>query len=194
MQHITKTVQHEIEALLQKKQNLLIAIDGRCAAGKTTLATYLQKVYGCNVIHMDQFFLRPEQRTYKRLSEAGGNVDYERFLIEVLTPLYKGEPFSYRPYDCGKQELMEAVRIEPFAVNIIEGSYSCHPELFNYYDLSIFMTVNEAEQLSRIKVRNGDKGVIQFQEKWIPLEERYFFAYQIEKRCKLCFDIGGAAS
>lgn len=79
---------------------MLIAIDGRCAAGKTTFATHLQGLWDCNMFHMDDFFLRPSQRTPGRLREPGGNVDYERFLGEVLVPLRKGEPFSYCPYDC----------------------------------------------------------------------------------------------
>ena len=34
----------------------IIAIDGRCAAGKTTLAARLAKELGGDVIHMDDFF------------------------------------------------------------------------------------------------------------------------------------------
>ena len=37
----------------------IIAIDGRCAAGKTTLAARLAKELGGDVIHMDDFFLPP---------------------------------------------------------------------------------------------------------------------------------------
>ena len=62
-----------------RNQPMLIAVDGRCASGKTTLASALERETGCNVIHMDHFFLRPEQRTKQRLEEPGGNVDYERF-------------------------------------------------------------------------------------------------------------------
>ena len=62
-----------------KVKPLLIAVEGRCASGKTTLASALQKELGCCVFHMDDFFLRPEQRTRERLLTAGGNIDYERF-------------------------------------------------------------------------------------------------------------------
>ncbi len=47
----------EIQRILQINAAPLIAVDGRCAAGKTTLAAQLQKDLGCNVIHMDDFFL-----------------------------------------------------------------------------------------------------------------------------------------
>ena len=72
-------------------QRLLIAVDGRCASGKTTLAATLEEETGCNVVHMDDFFLRPEQRTPQRLAEPGGNVDYERFRQEVILPLSRGD-------------------------------------------------------------------------------------------------------
>lgn len=36
---------------------------------------------------MDDFFLRIEQRTPERMTEVGGNVDYERFLETVLFPV-----------------------------------------------------------------------------------------------------------
>ena len=35
----------------------VIAIDGRCASGKTTLARELAERLGAGVIHMDDFFL-----------------------------------------------------------------------------------------------------------------------------------------
>ena len=49
-----------IHALAAVQPRVLVAIDGRCAAGKTTLAASLQAQLGCNVFHMDDFFLRPE--------------------------------------------------------------------------------------------------------------------------------------
>ena len=97
----------------------LAAIDGRCAAGKTTLAEWLQKETGCPVIHMDHFFLRREQRSRQRLLEPGGNVDYERFLSEVMIPLSRGQEFSYRPFDCKTMELSAPVAIKPSGLSVI---------------------------------------------------------------------------
>lgn len=76
-----------IKEKLRNKQPLIIAIDGRSASGKTTLAKELNELFLSEVIHMDDFFLQPEQRTEERLSEVGGNVDRERFLREVALPL-----------------------------------------------------------------------------------------------------------
>ena len=92
-----------IRALAATQPRVLVAIDGRCAAGKTTLAASLQAQLECNVFPIDDFFLRPEQRTSERLHQPGGNVDYERFLTEVLRPLHDGQAVTYRPYDCHTQ-------------------------------------------------------------------------------------------
>ena len=100
---------------------------------------------------MDDFFLRPEQRTEERMAAPGENVDYERFLSEVLGPLIRNQVFTYQPYDCGTQELKEAVKIIPKNVTIIEGSYSCHNALWKNYDLRIFMDVDTETQMNRIK-------------------------------------------
>ena len=66
------------------KHPFLIAIDGMCGSGKTTLANYLAKELNASLFHMDDFFLQPHQRTPERLADPGGNVDYERFKAEVL--------------------------------------------------------------------------------------------------------------
>ena len=180
-------IREEIQRILQTQAIPLVAIDGRCASGKTTLAAQMQKELDCHVIHMDDFFLRPEQRTEGRLRQPGGNVDWERFREEVLTPFRQGVPFSYRPYDCHLQDFREPVRMIPDRLIVVEGAYSCHPELWNDYDLHIFLSVAPDEQMRRIRARNGADQAMVFQRKWIPLEERYFQTFRIAQRCELCF-------
>ena len=180
------TLLRRIRALAATQPRVLVAIDGRCAAGKTTLAASLRTVLDCNVFHMDDFFLRPEQRTPERLHQAGGNVDYERFLAEVLRPLYDGTPVTYRPYDCHAQQLRAPVRAEAKPVNIIEGSYSCHPALWDLYDLHVLLTVSPEEQRSRIAARNGEEMLPVFTNVWIPMEEAYFAQFQVAERADLC--------
>lgn len=177
------------EEIGKREKPLTVAIDGRCAAGKTTLAERLRELIGCNIIHADSFFLRPEQRTAERLNEPGGNIDYERLLAEVMEPLQRKKAFSYRPFSCKTQCLGEEIHVEPNSVTIIEGSYSCHPLLWKYYGLRVFLTVDPEEQLKRIERRNGADALTVFRERWIPLEEKYFTMLQIAERCDCIFDI-----
>ena len=183
MEGIVGQVNAFIETYLAQAPHVLIAIDGRCAAGKTTLAASLHKKTGCNVLHMDHFFLQKEQRTKARLDEPGGNVDYERFLAEALIPLRAGGAFAYRPYDCKTERFAAPVHIEPHPINIVEGSYSCHPALVRQYDGRIFLTVEQETQMRRILKRNGDACATRFFERWIPLEERYFAAFDVMAQC-----------
>lgn len=167
------------------KERIIIAIDGRCASGKTTLVKELSKMLNCNVIHMDDFFLRPEQRTSERLSLPGENIDHERFLSDVLLPLEGGKAFAFRPFSCNNCSLGDPIKVTPKGINIIEGSYSCHPSLWEHYDLRIFLTVSPEEQLKRIVKRNGEQNAEVFRTRWIPLEEKYFAAFDIAQRCDI---------
>ena len=179
---IVARITEHIQKLLEDKEFVIVAIDGRCASGKTTLAEKLQEKLSCNVIHGDEFFLRPNQRTVERLSVPGGNVDYERLLEEVILPLRENRDFTYRPYDCKTCSLKEPVQVKAKRITIIEGSYSCHPYLWEYYNLRIFLTIDKKTQRERIQKRNAENAEVFF-EKWIPLEEAYFKAYAIEERC-----------
>ena len=118
----------------------------------------------------------------------GENVDHERFLEEILLPLKNGaEEITFRPFDCGVRSLAESISVKVARVCVIEGSYSCHPSLWDHYDLRIFLTVDPEEQMRRIILRNGSEKAAQFAERWIPLEEKYFSAYDISSRCDMCF-------
>lgn len=168
---ITKEIDRLLPAPLPDP--ILIAIDGPCASGKTTLADLLSKRYDCNVFHMDDFFLQPHQRTEARLSEIGGNVDYERFQKEVLQPLAQGIGFSYRVYDCGSRTMSRTVTVEPKRLNIIEGSYSRHPYFGSCYHLKYCLSVDPVVQKERILKRNGADMWERFEREWIPMENAY---------------------
>ena len=81
-----KALTDRIDKLMDEKGCVVVGIDGSCTSGKSTLAGWLAEQYDCNVFHMDDYFLRPEQRTAERFAEPGGNVDRERFAEEVLLP------------------------------------------------------------------------------------------------------------
>ena len=180
------TVQNAIQQLLSEKETVIVAIDGNCTSGKTTLASQLAANYDCNVFHMDDFFLRPEQRTPERFSEVGGNVDYERFSEEVLLPLKSGKPFSYRPFDCSTFQLTDPVAVMPKKLNIIEGTYSLHPYFGEVYDLKVFLSITPELQRERILQRPVFLHKRFFAE-WIPMEQHYFDGLHIPDKCGLFF-------
>lgn len=164
------------------KQYILIAIDGKCASGKTTLGLYLKNNLDANLFHMDDFFLQKHQRTEERLAEVGGNVDYERFKEDVLNPLLEGKEIAYQRFDCSSLELQDAKRINPKRINIIEGSYSQHPYFGDVYDLKVFMEIDTESQLENIRQRNGEQKLSMFVERWIPKELAYFEKFGIKEK------------
>ena len=178
MEEILFCLKKRIDDLLKTGRQIVVAIDGNCTAGKTTLASVLEKEYGCNVFHMDDFFLRPEQRTAQRYAEPGGNVDYERFREEVLVPLKKGTAFSYRPFSCKTFSLSNAVEVTPKALNIVEGTYCLHPYFGDVYDLTLFLSIDPQLQRERIYQRPAHL-IERFFTDWIPMETGYFEAFQI---------------
>ena len=184
MQKIMEAAKKQIDGLLAEKDMVIMAIDGKCTSGKTTLASKLAEIYDCNVFHMDDFFLRLEQRTPERFAEVGGNVDYERFREEVLLPLKTGKAFSYRPFDCSTFTLAAPVAVTPKKLNIIEGTYSHHPYFGNPYDLKVLLTVDEDTQRRRILERPSFLHK-RFFEEWIPMENQYFEVFGISDQSEI---------
>ena len=183
MDRLTIIKQH-IDRLLERKERVIVAIDGKCTSGKTTLAAQLAGIYDCNVFHMDDFFLRPEQRTPSRYAEIGGNVDYECFREEVLLPLLSGKAFSYQPFDCKTFTLSEAVRVFPKKLTIIEGSYAMHPYFGDPYDLKIVLSVEPELQHQRVLERPAALQE-RFFTQWIPMENRYLEHFRISEKVDL---------
>lgn len=179
----------KIEELLRQKNNSVIVIEGGSAGGKTTLSEKLRQKYDCNVFHMDDFFLRPEQRTRERLEETGGNVDRERFFEEVIVPLKEGKRILYRRFDCGTLTLQPAVETEVKPLNIVEGAYSMHPQFGKYYDLSVFLDIDYELQKKRILKRNTPQLAERFFEEWIPMERKYQEQMEIRKCCDVIINI-----
>ena len=178
----------EVDKLVTKG-DAIIAIEGGSASGKTTLAGILSQIYDCNIFHMDDFFLRPEQRTPERFAQVGENVDRERFLSEVLIPLSEKREVCFRKFDCSTQSLGKPIKVAPKRLTFVEGAYSMHPSLEKFYDFSLFLDIDPKCQRERILVRNSPHLAKRFFDEWIPFETRYFSETQIKKRCDMTFEI-----
>ena len=172
-------------AYAQKNQPCVIAIDGRAASGKTTLANCLQLILDADVIHMDDFFVPPALRSKERFEKPGENIHHERFICEVLPFLAKQEPFSYRIFDCSTMDYHGIRKIGSAPFRIVEGSYSCHVHFGTYADITVFSDVSANEQADRIRKRNGEEMLKMFLTKWIPMEEAYFSHYAIKENADI---------
>lgn len=177
-----------------KKRPFIFTIDGRAASGKTTLSRHLyqalqEKNLGKVVlIHGDDFFLRPEQRTPKRLATPGENIDYERLQREVLDPALHHDILYYQPFDCSTFSLKEPILIAPPDWIILEGSYTLNSHLAPYSDLSCFLSCDFNHQKERILKRSTLEKLKDFETRWIPLEEHYIEICHPEKKSNMIID------
>ena len=165
----------EAQKVIGNKQNypVIIAIDGNCGSGKTFYGAKLATTLNACLIHCDDFFLPKQLRTKERLAEVGGNIHYERLrtlLEEVKT---ENPPSTFSAYNCST-DTYEEKTLPCSNVVIVEGSYSLHSNLAEFYDLKILFTVDKQTQYKRLLNREGEQGIANFINKWIPLENRYF--------------------
>lgn len=166
-------------AALPADKRLLVCIDGPSASGKTTLAQILQKVLDAALIPMDDFFLPHARKTPQRLAQPGGNADHERVVAQCILPWAAHEPICYQPYNCHLDALGAPIAVPDRRITLVEGCYALMPEIARHASLRVFLTVSPEVQRQRILIRNGESGLIAFQQRWIPLEQAYFAACQL---------------
>lgn len=167
---------------------LVLALDGRCGSGKTTMAAALAEQFPDSIVlHTDDFYLPPAQRVDGWEHIPCANMDLTRLRDEVLRPAKAGKPVPYRAYSCREGTYRPAQLLPAQPLVILEGSYSHHPLLAPYEDFRVFMTCSDAEQTRRLQAREGDR-YANFAARWIPLEEGYFAQYGIEERADFVVD------
>ena len=158
---------------LARQSAVLVALDGRCGSGKTTLAEQLAERFPqCITVHTG----------WEKIPCA--NMDIQRLRDEVVAPARAGQAFSYQAYSCREGAYLPPRPLGPAPLVIVEGSYSHHPSLAPYYDIRIFVTCSPDEQARRLRRREGER-YSNFVERWIPLEEGYFANYSIEENAEM---------
>lgn len=162
----------KIERLSRENKNILIAIDGCCAGGKSSLSEILEKVFPCRVFHTDDFYLPVSKRADNWHKTPAGNMDLKRLKAEVLQPAKDGGDILSSAFDCSTQSLKPPVFYKSANITIVEGSYCLHPELRGFFDLKLFLSCSPQKQKERLILREGDYFKA-FEEIWIPLEQLY---------------------
>jgi len=175
-----------IEQPLEFNRRAILAIDGRCGSGKTTLAKIIAGVYGGDFISTDDFYLPFEFRTPERMQIPGGHINYERFIRQVIEPIKAGATkLKYENFNCFTNTATPLIKDLSAGVVVIEGSYSLHPWIRELYNLSAFLDIPAALQQERILKRNGAEKLAMFNKMWIPFEDNYRQAYGIDEYCNI---------
>ena len=177
-----------ITARLKQQPTVLVALDGRCGSGKTTLAAQLAERFPQSItLHTDDFYLPPPQRVtgWERIPCA--NMHLERLRAEAVAPARAGRAVCYKAYSCREGAYLPEQCVPPAPLYILEGSYSHHPILAGFYDLKVFVTCSKEEQARRLQTREGER-YENFVRRWIPLEEAYFAQCRVEALADLLWD------
>jgi uridine kinase len=176
---------------------LRVAVDGRTASGKTTLADEIATVLrlrGRQVIRTSvDGFHRPRAERYRRgrhspegyLDDAR---DWRALRHLLLDPLGTGGDRWYRTatFDLERDQpiAQAAVRAEPSAVLIVDGTFLQRDELADAWDFAVFVEVSESVAVSRGAARDASHlgGVVVAREMH---ERRYQPAFAIyDARCR----------
>ncbi|MDO1559542.1 hypothetical protein Q0812_08895 [Brevundimonas sp. 2R-24] len=160
---------------------MVVGLDGRSGVGKSTLAQTIAAEAAGVVVGGDDFFAggttlvngRPEQL-------ADLCIDRLR-LARVLEDLRAGKPARYRAFDWeafdGRLEV-QTTHLEPADLIIVEGVYSCHPDLHHVLDAKVLATAASDIRDSRLQAREGEIGP--WERQWHAAEDWYFSAMMTE--------------
>ena len=147
----------DLSSIPRRCRTLLVGVDGRGGAGKSTFATTL----GGTCVHMDDFVFEP-----------WGWFDFERVRAQVLDPLLRDEPAVYQRYDWDARCLIEWHTVAPGGVVVVEGVAALDLRLRDAYDLRVWVDTPLAVCLSRGLERDG-QAARPLWAAWSVKEERY---------------------
>jgi uridine kinase len=164
----TELLEKLVTNILGIKHNrpLLVAIDGRDAAGKSVLAKELAfrlRALGATVIESSiDGFHNPSAIRYRKGRESPEGFYRDSFNIAaikvlLLDPLktgnlrYKSKVFDYT---IDKAILDPFQQAELDSILIFDGIFSLQSELRDYWDYSIYLCIDEEESIRRAEARN----------------------------------------
>jgi hypothetical protein len=128
---------------------VVLAVDGRSASGKTTLAARLQAVVaGSAVVHTDDIAWWHSRFGWADLLIGG-----------ILAPARAGRPVSYRPPRWDERQRPGAIEVPAdCSLLIIEGVGAAQRESAHLTDAAIWVQADEQETEQRNLARVGQPG------------------------------------
>ena len=137
-------------------------------------------------------FYRSESDSSRSEIEIAGLFDLTRIVSQLLIPHTENRDLRYQRYDWESEALGDWVN-EPSGVPlIVEGVYSTHEALRDFYDLRIWVSAPRTVRLSRGLERDGEGARSNWLEVWMPAEDRYIAEQVPHDHAHLALDGSGA--
>ena len=144
------------------EQPQLVAVDGRSASGKTTLAETLHRVVpGSAVVHTDD------------VAWHHSFFDWTELLLgEVLEPARRGQAVKYRPSAWVERGRTGAVEVpSDCSLLILEGVGAARKELMHLVDVVVWVQADFGRAETRGVARDGgDAAAVSFWNEWMAAE------------------------
>ncbi len=138
-----------------------------------------QELGGIVVIGDDFFSGGPDSEWDVRSAEAkvADCIDWRRLRKEALEPLLAGRPASWHPFNfisgIGLSE--KVIQHNPAPVIILDGAYSCRPELADIVDLAVLIELSDEKlRRQRLLAREGYDFMASWHKRWDVAEDYYF--------------------
>lgn len=169
-----------------------IGIDGPGASGKSTLAVGLAEALPRAVLIEGDDFYRPESDAGRSDTEVGGLLDLPRLASQVLIPHSQGEEIRYQRFNWDTGVLGSWISRPGGTPLIVDGVYSTHEALRDFYDLRIWVTAPRAVRLARGIERDGEEARSMWVDVWMPAEDCYIADQAPQDYAHLLLDGSGA--
>jgi hypothetical protein len=154
---------------------LIVAIDGRGGAGKTTLVRrLLSTIPSSAALHTDDVAWHHPFFDWAQLLQ-----------VNVLDPLRRGDPVDFRPDAWAARDREGSIRI-PAGLEVVwvEGTGSSRRVLSHLVDASVWIQADKAEAERRLVLRDGEAHELLRQE-WEKEEVPFLLADQPWNRANI---------
>lgn len=179
------------EQLVARSAPLFVGIDGRSGTGKSTLAAQISRDFAeasgqadqVTVIEGDTFYSGGSAEAWDRLApaeKADRVIDWRRQRA-VLEQLHRSGVAQWQSFDWDADDWdSETVPLVPnptvaraAPVVILEGAYSCRPELHDLLDLRVLVDMPHDLRRQRVIDREGEDYQADWEARWSTAEDYY---------------------
>jgi hypothetical protein len=135
---------------------------------------------------------RPESDAGRSGIEVAGLFDLPRLASQVLVPHSQGEEIRYQRFDWETGTLGNWTTRLGGTPLVVDGVFSTHETLRNFYDLRIWVNAPRAVRLARGLQRDGEGARSKWVDFWMPAEDHYISDQAPREHAHLAFDGSGA--